>query len=279
MGDVVRLGIVVGLPQEAAILKRVLGKATPPLACAGAQPARAAQGAAELIAARASMLLSFGFAGGLDPSLQPGDIIVGAGVVGTDGQVRATDDALSQLICAALDDAGCKWTAGLVAGADQALATPAAKQALSASAGAIIVDMDGTLTDIHPERMKAHPKNGGSWDEFQELADLDAPNARVIALITALEIVYTVIIITGRNFEYKQATMHQLDRLCVKYSYLILRPTWDERTDAEYKRWAYEALVAPMHYSIIGVFEDRDECVKMWRELGLVCYQVDYPKY
>ncbi len=142
MGDVVRLGIVVGLPQEAAILKRVLGKATPPLACAGAQPARAAQGAAELVAGGASMLLSFGFAGGLEPSLQPGDIIVGAGVVGTDGQLRATDDALAQQICAALDDADCKWTAGLVAGADQALATPAAKQAIAARTGALIVDME-----------------------------------------------------------------------------------------------------------------------------------------
>jgi hopanoid-associated phosphorylase len=112
------------------------------LVCAGAQPARAAQGTAELIAARASMLLSFGFAGGLDPSLQPGDIVVGAGVVGPDGQMRATDDALAQQICAALDDAACKWRAGLVAGADQALATPAAKQALAARTGALIVDME-----------------------------------------------------------------------------------------------------------------------------------------
>jgi len=142
MGDVARLGIVVGLPQEAAILKRVLGKATPPLACAGARPARAAQGTADLIAGGAGMLLSFGFAGGLDPSLQPGDIIVGAGVVGTDGKMRETDDALAQRICAALDESDCTWSAGLVAGADQALATTAEKQALSARTGAVIVDME-----------------------------------------------------------------------------------------------------------------------------------------
>jgi hopanoid-associated phosphorylase len=142
MGDVAKLGIVVGLPQEAAILKRVLGKATPPLACAGAQPARAAQGTAELVAGGASMLLSFGLAGGLDPALQPGDIIVGAGVVGIDGTMHETDDALAQRLCAALDENGCRWSAGLVAGADQALATPAAKQALSASTGAVIVDME-----------------------------------------------------------------------------------------------------------------------------------------
>ena len=142
MGAVGRLGVIVGLPQEAAILKRVLGKATPLLACAGARPARAAQGAAKLIAGGAKILLSFGFAGGLDPRLRPGDIVVGAGVVGPDGRMRETDDALAQRICAALDDAGCRWSAGLVAGADQVLATIAAKQALGARTGAVIVDME-----------------------------------------------------------------------------------------------------------------------------------------
>ncbi len=142
MGDVGRLGVIVGLPQEAAILKRVLGKATPLLACAGAQPARAAQAAAELIAGGADMLLSFGFAGGLDPALRPGDIIVGAGVVGPDGNMRETDDALAQRVCTALDASQCSWSAGLVASVDQVLATTAAKQALSASTGAIVVDME-----------------------------------------------------------------------------------------------------------------------------------------
>jgi hopanoid-associated phosphorylase len=142
MGDVGRLGVIVGLPQEAAILKRVLGKAVPLMSCAGAQPARAAQGAADLVARGAKALLSFGFAGGLDASLRPGDIIVGAGVVGSDGKMRETDDALAQRLCAALDEADCRWMAGLVAGADQALATTAAKRALAARTGAVIVDME-----------------------------------------------------------------------------------------------------------------------------------------
>lgn len=142
MGDVATLGIVVGLPQEAAILKRVLGDKTPPVMCAGAQAARAAQCASELMARGAKVLLSFGFAGGLDPSLRPGDIIVGAGVVGIDGKMRETDDALARRICAALDETGCSWSAGLVAGADQALATTAGKQALGARSGAVIVDME-----------------------------------------------------------------------------------------------------------------------------------------
>jgi adenosylhomocysteine nucleosidase len=142
MGHVAKVGIVVGLPQEAAILKQALAKTIFLLACAGAQPARATQGTAELIAGGANQLLSFGFAGGLDPSLRPGDIVVGAGVVGLDGWMRATDAALALRVGAALDETGCRWRTGLVAGADQALATPAAKQALYQRTSAVIVDME-----------------------------------------------------------------------------------------------------------------------------------------
>jgi adenosylhomocysteine nucleosidase len=137
-----RLGIVVGLPQEAAILQRVLGAATPPLACAGATPEGAARAAAEIVASGAGELLSFGFAGGLDPALRPGDIVVGAGVVAADGTMAATDDALAQHLCAALDSSDCAWSAGLVADVDRVLATAAAKQELAARSGATIVDME-----------------------------------------------------------------------------------------------------------------------------------------
>jgi hopanoid-associated phosphorylase len=146
MGDVSeppgRLGIVVGLPQEAAILRRVLGAATPPLACAGATPAGAARAATEIAASGVGELLSFGFAGGLDPALRPGDIVVGAGVVAGDGTMAATDDALAQHLCAALDSADCAWSPGLVADVGRVLATAAAKQEVAARTRAVIVDME-----------------------------------------------------------------------------------------------------------------------------------------
>jgi hopanoid-associated phosphorylase len=146
MGDVGRpagrIGIVVGLPQEAAILKRVLRAATPPVACAGATPAGARRAAAEIVGRGAGALLSFGLAGGIDPDLRPGDVIVGAGVVGPDGRMHETDDALARHLCAALDSLDCGWSAGLVAGVDRVVATVAAKQSLAARTGAVIVDME-----------------------------------------------------------------------------------------------------------------------------------------
>lgn len=52
---------------------------------------RAAHAARELIAAGASALTSFGMAGGLNPALPPGTIVLPAEVVSTDGTVIATD--------------------------------------------------------------------------------------------------------------------------------------------------------------------------------------------
>jgi nucleoside phosphorylase len=95
-----------------------------------------------MVRAGAGALLSFGFAGGIDPALRPGDVIVGAGVVGADGRMHETDDALARYLCAALDSLGCGWSAGLVAGVDRVLAAVAAKQALAARTGAAIVDME-----------------------------------------------------------------------------------------------------------------------------------------
>jgi hypothetical protein len=74
--------------------------------------------------------------------MRPGDIIVGAGVVAADGRMFATDDALAQHLCAALDSLKCTWSAGLVAGVDHVLATVAAKQEMAVRTRAVIVDME-----------------------------------------------------------------------------------------------------------------------------------------
>lgn len=66
------LGIVVGLAAEARIARRLSGR----VAIGGGDAAGAVRAAAELIASGATALLSFGLAGGLDPRLRPGAILV-----------------------------------------------------------------------------------------------------------------------------------------------------------------------------------------------------------
>jgi adenosylhomocysteine nucleosidase len=75
-----RIGIVTGIAQEHALIKacsEALEEAARPLLrCAGMDGERAAQMAADLMAEGVDGLLSFGVAGGLDPALKPGDLVL-----------------------------------------------------------------------------------------------------------------------------------------------------------------------------------------------------------
>ena len=52
-----------------------------------------------------------------------------------------------------------------------------------------------------------------------------------------------------------------------------MRETNDYRQDAVIKKEIYEKEIEGK-YCIQGVFEDRTQCVNMWRKLGLTCFQV-----
>lgn len=88
-------------------------------------------------------VLSFGIAGGLDPSTRPGDLIVASRVRAPSGAYAADADwaaALARLTGARL---------GILAGATAAVATPAAKRALHAGTGALAVDMESAAAAAH----------------------------------------------------------------------------------------------------------------------------------
>lgn len=137
-----RLGVVVGLPTEAICLRRTLRQAPPLIFCAGADPTRVASGVAALVAAGAQMLISFGFAGGLAPSLRPGDIVVADQVASPSGETIAVDHSLRQRICNSLDRNGVRCHVGIVAGVSTIFATAQAKRELARITGAVAADME-----------------------------------------------------------------------------------------------------------------------------------------
>src|SRR5579859_7795360 len=69
------IGIVVGMQTEAALLAP--GSM---IVCTGGRPAKAEQLARYLLEAGAEGLVSFGVAGGIDPRLAPGDLVIGTEV-------------------------------------------------------------------------------------------------------------------------------------------------------------------------------------------------------
>jgi adenosylhomocysteine nucleosidase len=131
------LGIITGLASEAALVE---GRAsTLPIKCrlSGARPARAYDFARALIAEGCSGLVSFGMAGGLDPGLAPGtlvianQVIVGRAPMAADsawvGRIRAADPAA---VVAPIAD-----SAVAVCGVED-------KRRLREASGAVAVDME-----------------------------------------------------------------------------------------------------------------------------------------
>ena len=80
MIDPAQIGILTGLDLEASLIAAAVPHASlavaPIVAMSGGDPARARTEATRLIEAGCAMLLSYGFAGALEPRLKPGTIVV-----------------------------------------------------------------------------------------------------------------------------------------------------------------------------------------------------------
>jgi len=116
------LGIVVGMADEAALLASLV--AAPPdggrmsVRVAGARPGRARTLADGLAADGVDALMSFGVAGGIDPALRPGTLIVASSVVHPGATVQPTDARWRAALRGALPGA----LEGPIVGSQRALA-------------------------------------------------------------------------------------------------------------------------------------------------------------
>lgn len=161
---------VCGMESEARCL-RAAG-ITGPIALSAARSARATEVVQGLLSGGAESLISIGLAGGLDPRLGPGSVILadhvlpwrrplpkeprrgfgnmfylrgpaaeendGAEPATPDGQIE-TDGALGAQLRGVLDD---KITRGCIVGVDQAVTAPGGKLALYSKTGALACDME-----------------------------------------------------------------------------------------------------------------------------------------
>lgn len=130
-----RIGVIAGLKSELA----ELGQSWPHARffAAGGSAARAAQAA---MAMDADVLISIGLAGGLDPALACGDVVVATAVIAADGASFPTDREWRAH--AAHDLAGVGGpVAAPVYGSDVAITSVAEKAALLKT-GAVAVDME-----------------------------------------------------------------------------------------------------------------------------------------
>ena len=156
-----------------------------------------------------------------------------------------------------------------------------------------ICDVDGTLMNVEKRASyaKKHKKDTDrimDWDIFLDptvMLEFDTPNRDVCNVINALRLqpedqVYEteilknrIIITSARNERHRDVTMKQLQLAGVEYDAMYLRNDGDFRPDDIVKAELLGKIRADGYDPTIA-FDDRNQVVKKWRELGIHCYQV-----
>lgn len=153
---------------------------------------------------------------------------------------------------------------------------------------AVIFDLDGTLANIDERRKLATKEDGKiNFDKlfYPPYIKLDEPVWPVINLLGLyLNQRYKVIIFSGRSdrtlVETKEWLLQHIgfetsNIPCKNENviYLRMRKEGTHTPDEELKKNWYNQI-NKRDYNVHCVFDDRDKVVKMWRSLGLTCFQV-----
>ncbi|HDM8185508.1 TPA: hypothetical protein P0E26_002205 [Vibrio harveyi] len=141
----------------------------------------------------------------------------------------------------------------------------------------VIVDLDGTLA-LNKHRSHFIDKFSGrkpDWVAYFEACDKDLPNHPVIEAVNALKAQGNrVHIFSARGDIVRDKTVKWLSLHGVQYDDLTMREMDTYTADEILKRFWLLDLYPNYKNDILCVFDDRDKVVKMWRELGLICFQV-----
>ena len=130
----------------------------------------------------------------------------------------------------------------------------------------VICDLDGTLA--------LHEGLRGPYEH--EKAANDRVNAPVRRLISNyLGLGYGLIYLSGREEKFRSQTEEFLRKNDCPKAPLYMRTTGDSRNDTIVKRELFNAHILGK-FRVEFALDDRDRVVKLWRDMGLTCFQVNY---
>ncbi|MEM7224731.1 MAG: hypothetical protein AAF495_17265 [Pseudomonadota bacterium] len=154
-----KAAVITGLASELDCLAAALPPDEPALraflACAAAEPARAAIHADSYLALGVKHLVSFGVCGALDPDLKPGQILLPERVITKVGWAFEADRAWRDRLAALAEQAGLEVSGGDLMGSDHLVAEPTEKARLFADKGARAVDMESHMVARSADKAEA----------------------------------------------------------------------------------------------------------------------------
>lgn len=135
----------------------------------------------------------------------------------------------------------------------------------------VIVDLDGTLADMKHRLhfIKDKPKN---WKAFETGISQDTVIESMRTLIQTLKQSHEILIVTGRSHRSFDATLQWLEDNDIPFSRIFMRDDNDYRADFLVKKDLLDKIRED-GYDVLLAIDDRDRCVAMYRENGLVCLQ------
>jgi hypothetical protein len=148
---------------------------------------------------------------------------------------------------------------------------------------AVIVDVDGTLTirrwggpspdTYHPEVWDAHARTPYCWGRVGE----DLPRPAMVDLVQRLHSTGLAILITsGRSDICRNQTAEWMVWHDVPFTELHMATHAESEAgvpDSDVKRRIWRELITS-RWSVVAAFDDRDQVVAVWRDLGIMCAQV-----
>jgi adenosylhomocysteine nucleosidase len=133
--------VITGLAQESRI---AAGPGVSHVVCSGSDPVRLRSQLARLDSTGLRAVISFGIAGGLDPSLNPGDVVVATAVLAEDGAWKVPAGVVSTMV-ERVRASGIGVAQGALVGVDEPILLPSAKAAVRRETDAIAVDMESHI--------------------------------------------------------------------------------------------------------------------------------------
>lgn len=134
---------------------------------------------------------------------------------------------------------------------------------------AVVCDLDGTLAlhvDRSPYDVSRIHTDALNIPVFETLFKYYMQGAKIILL-------------SGRDEgDAREATKEWLKSKKVNYDHLFMRQAGDKRPDYLVKYELFKQHAEP-NFWVNFTFDDRDQCVALWRQLNLTCFQVGYGNF
>lgn len=141
-----------------------------------------------------------------------------------------------------------------------------------------IVDVDGTVADL---RHRLHYISNGPRNQaaFESEAEFDSEIEPVIEVVRALDRAgFFILFVSGRDERIRGLTETWLQNHGVPFDQLYMRKTGDTRADHIIKKEILAEIQNNIGCDIVGVIDDRQSVVDMWRSESLLCLQTSAPQ-